>query len=160
MPPDYSGESPWRRVRQVIRPANPAAGADWLATVPAGHVWRVLGISAQLTTSAAVANRIPFIALGDGVATFWDTPFRDEIAASLSFRYRLFPTAGAIGYESWEFAPMPEVDLMPGWTVGSSTTSLQAADQWLNIAINVVDTTVKGGDPSIGDYPELLIRLV
>lgn len=40
----------------VIRPPNPAAGVDWLATVPGQYLYDITGITATLTTAAGGAT--------------------------------------------------------------------------------------------------------
>ncbi len=44
----------------AVTQGGPGAGADWSFTVPATSIgWRIRGVGAQLTTSAAAGNRIP-----------------------------------------------------------------------------------------------------
>jgi len=51
---------------ELIRPANPAVGANFNRTVP-GHTFeQFLSVEATFVMSAAAANRFPFVAYQDG----------------------------------------------------------------------------------------------
>lgn len=50
----------------LAAPANPAAGATPVITVPAGRIWRPRSLSAVLTTSAAAGTRLPWVDARDG----------------------------------------------------------------------------------------------
>ena len=67
-----SGEALWRRVRRLVPVTSPAAGADWLTTVPAGHVYDLVSVQEQLVTSAVAGTRNARLQVNDGVATFLD----------------------------------------------------------------------------------------
>src|SRR5580765_5947487 len=116
-----SGEVAWRRFRVVQAVANPAAGADWSVTVPAGHLWELLGITATLTTSAAVANRAAAIVLGDGVNPYLTIPAAVVQAATLAGVYSWSGDAGAVALGVRQYGPLPDLSVPAGWTIGSST---------------------------------------
>lgn len=91
-----SGESAWRRVRVVNVGSVPSAGADWLVTVPAGKVWRVLSAYAQLVSSAVAGQRSPRLQVGDGVATFLDLPPVNGQGSGITHRYAWGPALSAM----------------------------------------------------------------
>lgn len=160
MPEDISGQTPWRRSRLVLRPAAPAAGADWSLTVPAGHQYRIRSVHWVLATSAAVANRVADLVIGDGHGTFAQPCAFAAQAASLTQHYTFFPESGGDNSGNGQTAGMPTVTLEPGWTIGSSTQAIDAGDQFSGIAVYVEDTMVIGGPVDINTVPELIVALL
>ncbi|HXG40218.1 MAG TPA: hypothetical protein VNJ28_04675 [Candidatus Limnocylindrales bacterium] len=155
-----SGEAPWRRSRQVVRLADPAAGSDWLATVPAGHVWLLEAIGARLITSATVMSRVPNLTVGDGVGTVLEIAPAGPVGAGETKRLAWLPDVGAIDALGGGVAPLPRIALGPGWTVGTTTLGLQAGDTWTQVRIVVVDLTVRAGPVDLGLVPELRVEVV
>lgn len=154
-----SGVAPWRRSRIVVPVTTPAAGSDWSVTVPAGHIYRVRSVYATLLTAVAVANRDAMLNVGDGVRTFVSIPPVAVQAASLTYTYAWFPHAGALNVGNGQAVPIPELDLMAGWTLGTSTGSIQAADQWSGIWLLVDDVTVERGPIDVGSMPEFVVEI-
>jgi hypothetical protein len=117
--------------------ANPAAGADWVQTVPAGEQWIIRSVRAQLVTSAAAANRVPQLEVTDGAGHIVTLiPTTANQAASLTVGYNWFPEAQLINFNGQVLLPFPlEVRAQPGFTIQSVTTAIQAADQWSQIVI-------------------------
>lgn len=124
-----------------VQQANPAAGADIVVTVPAGARWLVQSISAQLVTAVAVANRTPHIQIRDGAGNVvWDTAAAAAQAASLTVRYSACGGIQAVVADSSAVFPIPDVaQLLQGWTLQTVTTNIQAADQWQNIWLNLIE---------------------
>lgn len=156
----YSGERPWRRTRRVITGAAPAAGADWIVTVPSGKLWRLVGLTASLVTAVAAANRSPRLVVTDGKTTTLILPPVAVQAASLTGAF-----TWAAHVDSYATAPdqviaLPDLTLQAGWTIAVSTTAIQAADQWSIQALLVIETTVKGGDVDFGELPDMMVELV
>lgn len=131
--PRISGESTWRRSRTVVRPTVPGAGAEWLATVPAGHVWWLRTAWAQLATSAVAADRVARLALTDGVATYLDVPPAEGQAASQTRRYSWLPAT------SWS-PPL----VAPGSTVGAVLTDSGASQTGAATALAPAIAAVAG----------------
>lgn len=120
--------------------ANPAAGADWIQTVPTGARWRLWATSASLTTSAAVANRSSSLRLDDGVTPLWQAGHNVVQTAGITllwtFTLGLANLVLASGTASTQ--PMlPVATLLAGWRIQSFTSSLQAGDQWSAIRLLV-----------------------
>lgn len=158
--PEYSGERPYRRSRVVIRPAAPAAGSDWSLTVPAGHLYHIVSVYASLVTSIAAATRVPNIVIGDGVGEFLRLPPFTSQLASLTRNYAWFAEAAGDTTGLGIATPIPELTLLPGWTVGVATDAIDVGDAWGNVRVHVVDTMFKGGPIDIDEAPELIVRMV
>lgn len=154
-----SGESTWRRSRIVSLVANPAAGADWSQSVPAGHLWQLLGVTATLTTSAAVANRAVALVLGDGTNPFLTIPAPAVQAASLAGVYSWAGEGGGYAVGVRQLAPLPGLTLPPAWTLGSSTLLVDVGDQWSAVRLLLLDVTAKRGRLDLDDVPDFLVGL-
>ncbi len=119
---------------------NPAAGADFTITVTTGSRWRVQGIRATLTTGVAVANRTPTLRLRDSSGNIYFVTGNNNLqAASLAFSYSYGPAVTAAQAGPLDFmAPLPDNTVLGnGFTAVSSTTNIQAADQWSAIQVEV-----------------------
>jgi hypothetical protein len=120
---------------KVVTGTDPAAGQEWLVTVPNGKVWRVLAVLVELLTDATVANRAPRLQIDDGNTAnrFAVIPSSGLQTASLLNRYEWFSGVGSgwTGSDSASrFAPLPDILLPPGYRLLSTTTNLQAGDNW------------------------------
>jgi hypothetical protein len=117
---------------QSLQNAAPAAGADFVITVPAGARWRVSSLRTTLTTAVAAANRIPHIVIDDGANILFEAAALEAQAASLTNTW----VAAADGIsqvveDAVHHLALPTVlDLLQGWRIRSVTTAIQAADQW------------------------------
>lgn len=156
----YSGESPFRRVRRIVSGNAPAVGADWTVTVPAGFTWRLVSVIADLTTSAAVANRDPHFTVSDGTTVFEIVPPSAMQAASLTRHYIWFPGADAIAIGAGICQAIPELVLPAGFVVASNTVALDVGDQWTKPVLHVIETTVRDGSIDLGDVPDMVIEVV
>lgn len=119
-------------VLRIESVAAPGVAANWIVSQPTNTRWRVMGLSATFTTSAAVANRnigITFGALGQTAAFGW----ADQTVPASSNPLII----GRVG-----FMPAPlnafivnvtipqDLILRAGGFVQSSVFGMQAADQW------------------------------
>jgi hypothetical protein len=154
-----SGQALWRRSRLVEVGAEPAAGADWAVTVPAGELWELVTVQAELVTDATVADRRPILSIGDGVATFASIPSVAVQAASLTVAHLWGQNLAATDGGSAQAMPLPKLLLQPGWTVAVDSTNLQAADAWSAPRLYVVQTTVRGGAVDLSRLPDLLVAM-
>jgi hypothetical protein len=117
------------------------AGLDWSATVPDGVRWEILSAAGILTTSAAVANRIPRLFFTHpGPVTILVVPHQFQGVASSVLSYTwgqglagtlTAPGQGAIGVLPQNFP------LLSGTTIATNTVGLQAGDQWTNIRMMI-----------------------
>ena len=127
----------------IEAPANPAAGADFSAAVPAGEFWQFLGATVQFQASAAAANRQIVLNLDIGGLGI----YRVEVPFNVTANQSPYFQVGSHGQLSAAMSPSGSLVLIPcprllfmtaGAVFRSSTTGLQAADQWNIIRIHVL----------------------
>lgn len=115
-----------------ITGTDPAAGAEIVETVPAGVRWRPLLLTHAFTTSAAVANREPQLALDDGANLLALIPSGSSQPASLTLQYSWSRGAAvqfaAVGVSA--AGVMPDIVLPAGARIRTQTVNLQAADNY------------------------------
>ncbi len=134
-PPGFAG----RGGLNIITAPNPAAGADWTLAPPPGARWNVLGGSAQLVTAAAVAVRQVLILIAQGPTTVLTLTSPNTQAAGLTYTYQLLPGVPQPALvATFPVVALPErLVIDERWRVKSSTTLIQAADQWSAIVLMV-----------------------
>lgn len=116
--------------------ADPAAGAEWTVTVPAGSIWRILSVQAQLVTNATVANRqAQFIVdNGNGTEIIFISETPSNQAASLTRRY--VAGAGLSRLDEGVAATVKQWSLPVGLTltggqrIRTFTAAIVAGDDW------------------------------
>lgn len=155
----FSGETTWRRSRCAVPVVSPAAGADWSLVVPAGHVYRLRSVYAQLVTSAVVATRVADLIVKSGERTVLILPPFASQAASLTRQYAWFPEAGGDTTGNGVSTSIPGLDLPAGWSLGSSTALIDVADAWSGIMLLVDDLTVTGGPENLDEAPDMVVAL-
>lgn len=135
--PDFAGQRPGQML--IIPTSNPAAGADFLITVPAGVRWRIIGLRASLVTAVAVATREVVLAFGQTPIVIYAAICPATQAASLTTLYSwgagvttLLTVNGQTGLNASISIPN-DLWLATPMTIASSTQNIQAADQWSNI---------------------------
>ncbi len=112
--------------------ADPAAGQEILVTVPADEIWEVYGIVFTLVTDATVATRTPILIINDGAEEFYRQADGTGITASLTVKEeaaRFFGTKPA-DLATVHFLALPELFLGPGFKIITSTTNIQAGDNY------------------------------
>jgi len=111
---------------------TPGAGAEISETVPTGVIWTLKAFSFTLTASAAVANRFPNITVDDGANIVFATGQGSALAASGTFRFSFGDNTQAVGvFNNFVVLGFPSaLRLMPGYRIRTSTTNLQAGDQY------------------------------
>lgn len=126
-----------------ITGSNPAAGAEFTETVPAGARWEVLVFHAQFNASAAVATRHPELTITDGTNELERVPSAAGITANGIARIAVTPTNGmqtssaGANYVVPSFSPFL---LTAGCQIKSTTLNIQAADQWASLQYLVRET--------------------
>ena len=137
-------------VRRIVNVPNPAAGHDWLATVPGGVQWVVLGGMSTLVTSAAVANRVPSSVVTVEGFTVVSVLSGFGVSASNTNAFPIV-TSTVLGVLTSEtdqsFLLYPLTPLPEGAKIGVTTTGLAAADQWSTISLWVEEIYVT--DPQL-----------
>lgn len=138
---------------------NPAAGAEVSVTVPAGEVWEVQSVQFALQTDATVANRRVNIRVDDGASIFATAVANVDQAASATVTY--IAGVGGIDYTAVRDGklsiglPTPLL-LGPGWRIRTTTTNLQAGDDYAAPVIGYVRTTTTTA-ASTDETPSLII---
>ena len=123
-----------------IAVSSPAAGQEWGQAVPTNARWQVLAVIFQLVTGTTVLSRMPAIAVQPTaqVDVFAGTPFQQ--AANLTDYYTFapgWPYLDASGRGIID-APLPrELIVRGGASIYSSTSGLQATDQYSNVVLTV-----------------------
>lgn len=121
-----------QRLQKVVVVPTPAAGADWVQTVPAGVAWEVLSVFERLVTSAVVATRSLNLDFKDPDGTrIIRYPYAAGQAASLTTSYALGAGYGAIQTTNEACAPLPSPPILvpANWTIQSATNLIDVADQ-------------------------------
>lgn len=124
---------------------DPGAGAEATVTVPAGEYWVVHGLLLTLVTSATVANRRVEIQIDNGTTVFFRLAHAADQAASLTWRYQYanhgYRDAAVTGTNNVANIGMPVFTLGPGYRIQTSTTNLQAGDDYAPPVLFVADYT-------------------
>lgn len=134
-----AGEAAWLQ-RTIIVP-DPVAGANWLVTVGAGREWEVLSVTAKLTTSAVVADRLAAVVMVDAAAVqIWNSSRSAAITASSAVRLTWAvntPHANTITTDTLVDGLPNIFRLQPNEQVSGVALNMQAADQWSGIRLRV-----------------------
>lgn len=138
-PPQRSTDGAGVLVSSLI--GNPAAGQDFTITVPTLRRWQVLSLRAVLNASVAVANRNVAFLLDDGANTFFSL---NSIAAVVASTNERIVASADLPYVNdnvnTQTIPFPSPTILgAGYRIKSLTTNLQAADQWNNIELLVLE---------------------
>jgi hypothetical protein len=120
----------------------PAAGAEFQLTPKGQGGWLVQSIAYTLTTSVAVANRLPALVVSDGTTPFMRFEAPAAIPASIAARFQAyegaFPTVGSGGLVTLSW-PGRGVWLPQGYTLTSATAAIDIADQYSAIVAYVLE---------------------
>lgn len=126
---------------QVITPANPAAGANLIYTLPAGYRYQIMAVRMIYASDANVANRNLILQITDAVPnTLWEVMNLLNHAASTTTNY----TFSDHGYSHTAFlasrmiAAIPvRMTLRAGWIIRTLINNVQVGDQLSGIAITL-----------------------
>ena len=124
-----------RLARYAPRAVSPAAGADISITVPNGAYWDVNSLTALFTAGAGVANRLVgyFIKNQDGQTVYTyqtTTALTANQTCTFTFSEDFATTMQTPANGGIVLAPAPKPFLPPGWSFGTVTAAIAAADQW------------------------------
>jgi hypothetical protein len=140
----YPGDNTSRAVDgrgtfRLVLGTVPAAGADFVDTVPANRRWGVTAIAFTLVPSVAAANRTPVLTIDDGANIIWESSNNANVVASTTSKFRAGAGVQLTTVQANIFQiPLPELLQLPaGSRIRSVTGSLQAADQFNAILYNV-----------------------
>lgn len=115
-----------------ITGATPAAGAEINEVVPTGRIWRLIEFDARFVASAAVATRAPSLVVDDGTFRLYRAAPNFSLTAGQGAFYLM---ADGIPYSvdtsNSQNMPLPCNQMMgQGFRIVSSTSNIQAGDQW------------------------------
>lgn len=115
-----------------ITGTTPGAGSEITEVVPANRQWRLFAFLFNLTTAVAVANRVPHLILDDGALVYYNKPVTTVQAASLTIKYACATNDRDIAVTDLvSSVNIPSPLILPaGHRIRTSTTALQAADQY------------------------------
>lgn len=118
---------------RAITGTLPAAGSDIHEVVPTNRRWKLLGLRANLTTSATVANRFARFTLSDGGGIiYFGAGSSFAHVASTAINYAIFPGSQFFNDTNGTITvPFPnEQFLKPASIISTATIGIQAGDQW------------------------------
>lgn len=129
---DFEGSTDGRGYIKTIVGADPDAGANIIELVPVGARWRIISMTVDFTTSAAVASRTPvFIIRSDGEIVF-EVSAGTAQNASLTWKYTLIENAfrlTAMIYNA--LLPLPTNQyLNAGTSIETDVNLLQGTDEF------------------------------
>lgn len=129
-----------RGQRREVPVATPAVGQEWSVPVPVGRMWRIVGGSLRLVTSAVVANRnAAYGVLRDAVVLGgWGNSTAIAASSTQVFCVQESGTLGGGGpVKGIIQLPAPLYVVQGGLTIQSLTTNIDAGDQWSNLELMV-----------------------
>lgn len=122
--------------------ANPAAGADWIFTVPTNATWRIISISEVLVTSAVVANRVPKFRFNfSGGGRFFRTGNTARVTASSNLLIAAATGGAFVGdtLDSMQLSLPVGIRVRSGDLIASETLAIDGGDQYSQIVIRFED---------------------
>jgi hypothetical protein len=124
---------------RVIVPASVGAGVDVNVVVPAMARWRVQSITAQLVTSAVVANRIPHIVITDPLGfVFYNGPASANQVNGTTQTYVGITGCSPQSFDTVSQIPLPDqLRCSQGFKIAFATTGLDVGDQWSKFVLHV-----------------------
>ena len=117
---------------RAITGTDQAANTEITETVPAGAVWRLMGVRFQLVTGAAAAARQVTLIVDDGTNTIWQAVGNATQADTLTRNYNYFPWSTlptAAGTEIYGYIP-PNMLLRNAFRIRTSRTNGVAGDNY------------------------------
>jgi hypothetical protein len=121
---------------KTVEPGNPAAGANFGVTVPAGENWQILSVAAKLVADANIANRNVILRLTTaGGRPMGYTTWGFAQTAGLTIRY-LFQLQGqtlTVPTDARVFYPLPVLWCPPSSLFEIAVIGIQVGDQFSEI---------------------------
>jgi hypothetical protein len=124
--------------QQPLYLPNPAAGAQWSRATDGRYFERLLSVRFVFTASAVVATRFIELQLRDSNgAVVAEVPAGNGIVAGTAVQATLMARAPAFAAGSQFQVPgfLPDLMTPPGWTWGTSTTAMDAGDQFSSVVM-------------------------
>ena len=127
------------RVR-VIVVADPSVGGEFSIDLPTGVRWEIKTVTGLLTTDANSGNRIPRLQIKDGSIIVAEFASDFVLLASDDMRYLWGPGLSQVTTNPTSASRgiiVAGLRLVDKMTIGSTTPSLRAGDQWSEITLLV-----------------------
>lgn len=122
--------------QQIIKPPNPAAGANYLLTPPGQYVYRVRSVRFSLTNNATVAGPNAAIQLQDVDGSLvWQDSVGTTLGAGVTTSIQWLD--GVDTNTSASVYPLPDFLLYPGSVLNIGSVNPQATEQVSGIVIVV-----------------------
>jgi len=126
--------------QELLYVPKPAAGAQWSHVADGRYLTRVTAVRFQFTASAVVANRFIELQLKDtnGVIVT-EVPAGQNIAASTAAQISLTPNCPQLADGAAFGVPgyLPDLMIPAGWSWSTSTSAMDAGDQFDQIILLV-----------------------
>ncbi len=121
------------KLRQITG-STPAAGAEVSETVPTGARWKLLSCHLYLLNSATVATREPSLQQGYAASAIL-TRVYSNAASTANGAARMYHSIGTQIIDSTQSGnsqtlPLPDILMLAGWSIKTTTAALQAGDQY------------------------------
>lgn len=135
-----------QRLVKNVPVADPAAGADWSVTVPAGVTWELLSFHTRLATSAAVANRFPSWLVKDPDGNEWQRIV--QFSAATAGQTEAISGVSGFGDHvtgGTTIMPMqtPPIVMPSGHKLVGGTSSIDVADQYSQTIVTVREWSIQ-----------------
>lgn len=150
---EYDITAPFIRAVTV---ANPVAQAQFTLTAPGSAAWRVLALTFRLVTDANAASRAVRLQADDGGNPWFIVGPETDQAATIDRVYCVVNGShGFAGLSGLQPLPWPDTGLWlrPGWRLRTTTTNLQAGDQYSEISAVVQEYPVAKGTGWLSNVP-------
>jgi hypothetical protein len=121
--------------------AQPAAGAEQLAVVPAGSRWQLMSARLSLIAANAGATRFAHILVDDGAGNILhDVVGAGQAINTTNIYVAPTGTGPQLANDNTQMLAMPaNLTLLQGWRIRTLTTALNAADQWSALTLGVLE---------------------
>lgn len=138
---------------ELVTPANPAAGANFVRLVP-GITWeRAISIEATFTTDAVVVNRFPFVAYADGDSVeYYHAVAGAALAATgvLTVTWSTVLDTNVPAGAGFAGAPLRDEELPAGYHLVVGLTGADVGDQVSNVRLRLRRTPTGPMAPAFG----------
>lgn len=128
---------------KVVTVANPGAGLEWTATVPAGKMWEVLAINWTFTPDATVGNRYSKLRTSDGTTEMSIIRASNVLATGTAYDMMYGNSSSVSGSAAGLIMTQWKPIVLPtGGYIKSQTVSIQAGDAHTNIYLYVKEIDI------------------
>jgi len=124
--------------QRMVTTSDPAAGAEITTTVPANTIWKIKGLQYDLVTDANAATRRSQVGFGNADFNIIECVSNTSQIASLTRNYRCsnMPAGALLALVPLIIIPIPpDIILKQGDRIFTTTTSLQATDNYSSMKI-------------------------